>query len=172
MITNERAKQILASYGANPEKWPVDERAPLQQLLLSNTDLQKFQQQEWLLDEQLIKMYSVVNESDTQVLQKHILASLPDRKSTSNSSINRFFPRINISLLNQLFNPTGIAATIMVILLLTVGIFDFNYESPALIENNMEDEWLLMAEALDNSNELELLAVLEPELYEDTSDLM
>ena len=175
MMTNERAKQILASYGANPKKWPVDERALLQQLLLSNADLQKIQQQELQLDDQLIKMDSAINQPDTELLQKRILAILPNRKVTSKSSINYFFSGFKKSLLsriNQLVNPTRITATVLVIMLLIVGLFDFNYESPALIENNMEDEWLLMAEALNNSNELELLAVLEPELYEDTSDLM
>jgi len=170
MMTNDRAKKILASYGADCRNWPVNERALLQQYLSSNVDLQKIQQQELQLDEQLIKMYTEVNISDTQLLQKRILASLPKRKSTSNSSINHFSPRINKLLLNRInlfLNPTGATATMMVVIFLAIGIFGFNYESPAFIENNIEDEWLLMAEALDSSNELELLAVLEPELYEE-----
>ena len=173
-MTNKRAKQILTSYGGQPEKWPVDERLLLQQLIISNTELKQIQQQELQLDEQLVTMFSSINEPDTQLLQKCILATLPDRKITSNPPVNHFFSRFNKSLLNGtklLLNPHGIVATIMAVMLLTIGFLEFNQTSPTLAENSMEDELLLMAEALDNSNEFELLAVLEPELFDDTLDL-
>ena len=42
-MTNKRAKQILTSYGGQPEKWPADERLLLQQLIFSNTELMQKQ---------------------------------------------------------------------------------------------------------------------------------
>ncbi len=174
-MTNKRAKQILTSYGGQSEKWPVDERSLLQQLIFSNTELKEIQQQELQLDEQLVTMFSSINEPDTQFLQKRILATLADRKITSNPPVNHFFSRLNKSLLNStklLLNPSGIVATVMAIMLLTIGLFNFNHTPPTLAENSMKDELLLMAEALDISNEFELFAVLEPELFDDTSDLM
>ena len=175
MVTIERAKQILACYGGKPEQWPVDERLDLQQFLLSNTDLQLIQQQALELDEQLVKTFTAFKGTDTQYLQKNILANLPDRKKPENSQFSEFLTPINKSLanaINKLFSPAGIMATVTMLVLLTIGVFNFKYETPALISNGMDDELLLMAEALDGSDELELLAILEPELFEDTSDIM
>ncbi len=170
MMTSIRAKQILASYGAKPENWPVEERQLLQHNLLSNTELQKIQQHELQLDDQLVKVFSTREEADTQFLQKRILAHLENRKTISNSPATHFLPGINKSLLNSfnlLLNPVRIIATVMIVMLVTVVVFNLNDTSPSLLENSMEDELLLMAEALEDANELELLAVLEPELYEE-----
>ncbi len=169
MMTNERAKQILASFGGKPEQWPEDERLCLQQLLLSNTELRIIQQQELQLDEQIVKMFSDIKDTDTHYLQKTILASLPHKEiPASSKTIKFYFDLINRKIYN-LLDPVWVVATVSIVMLLTVSLNDM---PSTLNTSSMEDELLLMAETLDNSEELELLAVLEPELFEDTSDMM
>ena len=169
MMTNERAKQILVSFGGKPEQWPADERLCLQRLLLSNAELRITQQQELLFDEKIVKMFSGIKDTDTHYLQKTILANLPPREITASPKTIKFYLDFINRKINNLLEPSWVIATVFIVILFTVS---FNYMPSTLNTNSMEDELLLMAEALDNSEELELLALLEPELFEDTSDMM
>lgn len=71
-----RAQDILKTYGAEPARWPADERAALSVLLTENPALRELQREESELDTQLTR--STVQPS-LSVAQ--IMAALPQQES-------------------------------------------------------------------------------------------
>ena len=172
MMSKERAKQILASYGGQPEQWPSTERLSLQQLLLSDAELQFIQQQALQLDAQFAKMAAAIEQTNTQQLEQTIMASLPERavvknSQTTGSNIRGIYQTIS-SKFNNLIRFDWIVAAVTVSMLIAIGIVQFNNIPVDSNPADAGDELLLMAEALDNYDELELFGMLEPELLEDS----
>ncbi|WP_031433931.1 hypothetical protein [Methylomarinum vadi] len=176
MITIERARQIIECYGGNPNRWPETERAAMQRLLSNHQDLQELQRQAMQLDERLLELFTVQEDTNHETLADQILANLPDRTATEPEPTLR--PLKNLTnLLPSLFNrpmPAWSLAGAALVMLLALGVVQFGRQQashePQLA--NGENPWLLMAETLDNSADLELLAVLEPELAEDDLDIL
>lgn len=54
VLTYERAKSLLSAYGANPARWPTDERDAMHAALLQWPDLKPLAAAEQRLDEQLL----------------------------------------------------------------------------------------------------------------------
>ena len=54
VLTYERAKSLLSAYGANPARWPTDERDAMHAALLQWPDLQQWVAAEQRLDGQLL----------------------------------------------------------------------------------------------------------------------
>ena len=179
MMTTDRAKQIIDCYGGNFEQWPVDERLVLQRLLLSHPELLKAHQQALYLDEKLEQYFASVQTLETKQLEKKILKNLPVRKMNADSRAGR-----NIKIISKLFNieivlntfnnPAKTMGAFALMLLCAISLFLFNENRQVAIQisSGMEDELMLMAESLDYSEELELLAILEPELVEDDPDIL
>ncbi len=74
IIEPTRLIQLLASYGANPKRWPKEERKAAQQLLKTSTPLQNQQQQALKLDRLLD---AVSAPKPALELRARILARLP-----------------------------------------------------------------------------------------------
>lgn len=173
-MTTDRAKQVISCYGGRSEQWPDDERLTIQNLIKTDTKLLSFQQQALNLDEKLEQLFNTFEIIETKQLVQKILLNLPAREIITHSQIVSNKNALCISsqnntLLNFFFNPARAIIAVALLLLFTVSLVQFNqnYQAPVQILTSTEDELLLMTEALDNSYELEWLAILEPELLDD-----
>ncbi len=162
-MTTDRAKQILACYGGHFEQWPVAERQDLENLLLSDKALQAEQQQALILDEQLEQLFVDCTEVNTQQLEQNILLNLPDIVLKRIKLEDKLLP------FQDLFYFAKTLGAVALILFVTVSLIQFNgkHQIPARILNSQGDELLLMAEALDDSDEQEWLALIDTEFFED-----
>ncbi len=180
-MTIERAKQILSSYGGSVNQWPANERSAMQNLLLSNAELQALLRQEQQLDREIAQFTAVNKIADIEDLERKILQSLPERKATvaSNSvtgAANKTLLgriRVIVKQWDQFVSPTWAVSTAAAVVLMVISIVQFNALSPQVSPSKFDtdDELQLMAEALDNSNELALLVMLEPELASDDPEV-
>lgn len=73
-MTSDRFSRILQAYGANPERWPVDERQPAEQFLASNRQALGLQADEQWLDD-VMNQFKV--ETDTSRIRSRIMSALP-----------------------------------------------------------------------------------------------
>ena len=162
-MTTDRAKQILTCYGGCYEQWPVAERLALKNLLLTDEALQAEQQQALILDEQLEQLFAVDKEVNTQQLEQNILLNLPDRVLKRTKLADRLLP------FHDLFYFAKTLGAVALILFVTVSLIQFKekHQIPARILNSQGDELFLMAEALDDSDEQEWLALIDTEFFED-----
>lgn len=175
MVTMQRAKQIIISYGANPKLWPVEERPHVLQLILVETELQALLEQEQQLDKQLESLFSEIEQTDTRQLHQKILINLPENKSVSDKQILTYSQLTSsyvLSLkntLNTLLAPSWQVAGVTLSILVTVAWLQFYSSRPEdfISSGGMDDELQLMAEAMDKSEEMELFALVEPELFDD-----
>jgi hypothetical protein len=167
MMTTDRAKQILACYGGSYEQWPIDERLALQQLLLSNAGLLKAQQQALYLDKKLEQLFANTQMIETRQLEQKILMNLPNRQYVSRPQTSNKFLNMK-GWLNHIINPAKTISAMALMLILAISSFQFiaNQSDTRPVSIHMEDELWLMAEAFEQSEELELLAILEPELVD------
>ncbi len=177
MITTDRARQILASYGGTPEQWPEGERTDLQHLLSFDKKLQALQQQALQLDNQLTDLLVADEAVSNERLEAKILASLPARRvvnddKRSSGWFDDFSERLR-SFIGDNYSSWTIAGSVLT-LVLAAGLIMIgnNHTGPALSVVAEGDAWSLMAEDIDTSSELELFAMLEPELFEDDSDIL
>lgn len=179
MITDERARQILASYGGSAVRWPERERVSMQHKLASDGALRVLQQEALLLDSQLAELFTEQESASTERLAQRILASLPERTADNGQENLNSCGRAAtwLDALNSIFTRccwgwATAAAVLSVVCVIAVNRLDGGTAVVAPQLAGAEDEWQLMADALDNSAELELLAVLEPELFEDDQELL
>lgn len=176
MITIERARQILASYGGSPAQWPEAERAAMQQLLLADSELQELQRQAERMDVQLAGLFAVPGEEDCRSLSRNILARVPDRRPREQERTPRTAYKLEAFWRSLLLRPaaTWTLAGGTLILVVALGTLHWQWQlvGSEMQPTGREDAWGLMADALDNSSDLELLAVLEPELSEDDLDIL
>ena len=166
MMTTDRAKQILACYGGSFEQWPIDERLALQQLLSSNAGLLKAQQQALYLDKKLEQLFANTQMIETRQLEQKILMNLPNRQYVSRPQTSNKFLNMK-GWLNHVINPAKTISA-MALIVLAISSFQFiaNQSDTHPVSIHMEDELWLMAEAFEQSEELELLTILEPELID------
>lgn len=166
MMTTDRAKQILACYGGSFEQWPIDERLALQQLLSSNAGLLKARQQALYLDNKLEQLFANAQMIETRQLEQKILLNLPNRQSVSRPQTSNKFLNMK-GWLNHVINPAKTISA-MALIVLAISSFQFIANQSATHPDSihMEDELWLMAEAFEQSEELELLTILEPELID------
>jgi len=165
-MTTDRAKQILACYGGSFEQWPIDERLALQQLLSSNAGLLKARQQALYLDNKLEQLFANAQMIETRQLEQKILLNLPNRQSVSRPQTSNKFLNMK-GWLNHVINPAKTISA-MALIVLAISSFQFIANQSATHPDSihMEDELWLMAEAFEQSEELELLTILEPELID------
>ena len=166
MMTTDRAKQILACYGGSFEQWPIDERLALQQLLSSNAGLLKAQQPALYLDKKLEQLFANTQMIETRQLEQKILMNLPNRQYVSRPQTSNKFLNMK-GWLNHVINPAKTISA-MALIVLAISSFQFiaNQSDTHPVSIHMEDELWLMAEAFEQSEELELLTILEPELID------
>jgi len=177
MMTIKRAQQILSCYGANPERWPVDERTALQQLLLINNDLQILRQREQSLDKQFAPLFSDTEAIETQQLQQRILDSLPDKAPANilNSCLDGLKQNVYCAslghkgLLPRFPETAWRTSAMLLILLAVISFIQLNNKTnkEALWLANNDDELSLMADTLLDPSDQELVVLLEPELIDD-----
>ena len=176
MITHERARQILNCYGGDPRRWPENERTAMERLLSSHSELQKLQEQCLQLDNRLTELFSIQEEKTFEPLALKILARLPDRPDDDAQPIARARGKLQTLLQPLLDRPIPVwsMAGAALVILLAIGMlhFDQQPDTPQPQLANREDAWLLMADTLNQPNDLELLAVFEPELSEDNLDIL
>ncbi len=175
MITIERARQILACYGGNPHRWPEAERADMQLLLASDSELRKLHRQALQLDGRLTELFAFAEEETAfRPLADKILAGLPERTVVDPGPVGRA-PRKLRDRFAALWAPPArwSLAGAALAMLIALGLAQFGGQSVSPQTGDRGDAWLLMVEALDdNSSDLELFAVLEPELSEDDLDIL
>lgn len=167
MMTNDRAKQIIASYGGRPEHWPEAERDSLESLVRGSSELQILQQQALQLDERLAGLFMSDQAEATDALAERIMRALPEQTPVPQ--------RINVvAMVAEWFAPstrslawTGVMASVIVALLVVTQIKQPSLDTPATTIA-MEDEWSMMSEVLAEPDDMELLAVLVPELSDET----
>lgn len=174
MMTYNRARQILASYGGQPNYWPASERAGLQRLLESDKSLQALQQQALQLDYQLTGLFVKQAGVDPERLAQQISSRLPKRKPARLNPatwFRQFHLRVKAAFGSK--HSGGMAATLAMALLVAVGLASIdNRLTDNLPLPSDPDPWIVMADALDNASGLELFAELEPGLFEESADKM
>ncbi len=179
MVTMQRAKQILISYGANPKLWPVDERSYVLQQILTEPELQALLEQEQQLDKQLEALFSEIEQTDAQQLHQKILMNLPenepgpDKQSISYAQLADGYVQRLKKTFNTLLTPSRLVTTGATLsMLVAVAWLQFYSSRPEgfIRPGNMDDELQLMAEAMDKSEVMELFALVEPELFDDDLD--
>ena len=85
-MDEQRAGEILLSYGASPDAWPADERLALQSLLEQNPALQNIQAREHFLD-QFIAHDKQSSQENTQKLADRIIVGLPDKHQSVKTNL-------------------------------------------------------------------------------------
>ncbi|MDH5630728.1 MAG: hypothetical protein OEY96_11305 [Gammaproteobacteria bacterium] len=172
MMSLKRAKQILASYGADSSQWPQDEKAALLNLIEQNLELQQIIEVEKEADESLNQMINDsqsedVNFENISALHHQIIQNLPEQAAKPNSDNSSSF---GSQLLEYLRKPL-IAMPALAASLYVASFMFFTPISTVSNEDDLQDVWAMMAEDMNDymaeDDELALLLMQEPELAED-----
>ena len=91
LVSIERAVEIMEAYGANKDRWPVDERAAAVALVTGSSELQEKQSDQQAIDELFDPVSPVpaeLSHQDNQLLTK-IIDNLPEQKSDIHGGAER-----------------------------------------------------------------------------------
>lgn len=172
MMTNERVEQILASYGGHPEQWPAAERTAMLESIAANANLQFMQQQAIQLDEQLAGLFANDDGRATEDLAQRILDNLPETQAVKSPSVYHALTAwVRRHIVNMAYTAPVAATALVLLAVVVLAPLHQQTEQTGLLTASADDAWLMMAESLESpSDELALLAALEPELYDDGWD--
>lgn len=180
MITVDRAKTILASYGGDCSLWPEQERQAMQALLANSSSLRLLQSEALALDKLIsipVEQQSDLNHYSQLIAQT--ISTLPDQESTQQTLFFRVKSRIAYFINNWLLpsafiNPVAISAMVLLCALTVFNSYDATEKpSPEYLTLSefmglfAEDYAELNDDAYADSDDLETLAFLEPQLFED-----
>lgn len=176
MISTDRVKAILKSYGGNPDAWPENERFAIQRCIARSDMLKSLQNQALKLDKTLTGLFNndqyIVSENDLTTLSQRITAQLPKQptrsvKKPTSSIFNRFWQYV---LYEQAVVPILLGSIAFALTVFMVAESPMPYENGfSLAEYNtlVLDDYLDNKEIIQTSEELEMLTFLEPELLEE-----
>ncbi len=169
MMTHNRAKQIIASYGGQAEHWPEAERDGLKSLVAGSSELQTLQYQALQLDERLTAVFASQKPEATDALMERILGALPEQTAAGRKRINLVTTLADwLTFGNRtLAWSGGVMASVIVALLVATQIKQPSPDMTSATTIAMEDEWSMMSEVLVEPDDMELLAVLVPELSDE-----
>ncbi len=166
-MKTERAIEILHSYGGQAMHWPDDERQALKQLIAESTDLQIEQKRALQLDYQLQSLQQSQPEPDCSDLAERILNALPPQTSKT-STVKKW--HWNLSRLQQLLFPPALVLTSLALVLVYRGM-DMDRApgatEPSAVVQLSSEEWQMLYDAVLPADDLELMAELEPELWDE-----
>lgn len=176
MISIERAKTIIESYGGQPVFWPEHERFAMQQLLKNSSELRFLQQQEIALDRFIgIDGYNdhpVVNKQACSHCAKQILKNLPEQEQT----IPKLSPFSNRTTtiyqqFTEHFQPLLLLASLVILVVGVTKEYPIDRAEEGVMLSLTESLNLYMeAELAENEqvdDTLDVLAFLEPQIFED-----
>lgn len=175
MMNNERVEKILDCYGGSPEQWPETEREAMLQAITADSGLQALQRQALQLDEQLAGLFAEVDDSASEDLAQRILNLLPERQQVGRPndfhSLLAWVRRSVSSILEPKYALPLAGASLALVVAMVLLPVQQQTEQAGILIVSVDDAWSMMAESLESpSDELALLAALEPELYEDGWD--
>ncbi len=166
-MNTERAIEILHSYGGHPLNWPDQERPALRQLIAQSADLQDEQKRALQLDQQLAAVQKSQPEPDCSALAMRILDTLPPQNPKM-STAKKWSWRL--SRWQQLLFPPALVLASLAFVLVYRGT---ELDTPALVNEPSpaiqlsEQEWQMWYDAVLPADDMELLAELEPELWDE-----
>lgn len=180
MVSIDRAKRIICSYGGRIQAWPSSERQGVVQLLLDSKTLTDIQQQALLIDDVIGEAeYKAEDELDQQCAER-ILANLPEQQ-------RKIHPIAMLFLTYKpVFRETMTTAT-PVILVAAVVLSVLSLSNSLLLNENVDNgQYLTLSEymavyvedsnitedenTLVNDEQLEILAFIEPQIISDNDD--
>jgi hypothetical protein len=176
MISTNRVKALLKSYGGNPEAWPENERFAAQQCIVRSDMLKSLQNQALKLDQTLTDLFTkdqgAARDNDLTILSQRIVRQLPEQQTKSikkqrASNFNRLWQHI---LYEQPVVPILLGSITLVLAVFLIPEQPMPTEAGfSLAEYNtlVLDDYLESKEIPQISEELELLTFLEPELLEE-----
>ena len=177
MISVDRAKRIIQSYGGRLQAWPESERQDVTQLLLDSKSLTDLQQQALVVDDFIGIAEPKVEDILDQQCAERILAKLPEQQRKIHPIAMQFLP------LKSLFSEKFATAT--PVLLVAVLVMSVLGLSNGLLLNESTDNgrYLTMSEYMTvyvedsymsdeenisiNDEQLEILAFIEPQIISD-----
>ena len=175
-LSSNRVIALLETYGGNPRAWPKAERLAAEQSIAQSEQLQTLQQQTQQFDRAVsglfLEQQAKVTDSELKAIKQRIINQLPqqqvlEKKSTIPYSFSFFWQRF----VNTDYQVPALLGCIA--LLLSITLFS---KQPELVNTNLsyaEYQALILESYADaeesnqQTNELQMLAFLEPELVED-----
>ena len=183
MITVDRAKKILACYGGGSSLWPEHEREAMLALLAKSSSLRLLRSEALSLD-QLISI--PVDQQSEIKRQRHYskliaqtVSSLPKQESVKQPlllSVKNIFLGLTDKWLEQsaFINPVAISASVLICVLTLFNPFNITEKQSAEYLSVSEFMGLFAEDYAEgsedfyiDSDELETLAFLEPQLFEE-----
>lgn len=168
IISIDRAKTILACYGGEPSAWPEQERDALLRVLKNSEILRSLQDAELAIDAFMDfptgGKQSSIDYPLTEQCAENIMDRLPrqDQQTTGNAK------RV-VNFINQ---PLLLAASLMLLVLGLSNNVLLNQPQDTVISLSefmaiYDDEKITRDGSIELSDELALLAYIEPQLLED-----
>ncbi len=180
MVSVDRAKRIIRSYGGRIQAWPASERQAVVRLLLDSKTLTDIQQQALLIDDLIGGAeYKAEDELDQQCAER-ILANLPEQQRKIHPIAMLFLPYKHI------FRETmSTAAPVILVAAVVMSVLSLS-NSLSFNENTDNSQYLTLSEymavyvednninedenTLVNDDQLEILAFIEPQIISDNDD--